>query len=220
MTMRKTISVLVVGVFLLTGCMPLAATTLNSANNGALQQDTQAAAAARSVDDTNTSARADIAAAMAAEAARRGLTLSTDDLIFASRGDVVAANVPLAGIEQLSEGALAAGADIGMAYLSLPAGSGIAKGFYTIRLTLAPGSSSGTAQLIDGAGKVAASVAVQNNVNEAPLIRLVFTLVIGPNFVCFDFHFRVGRFWIAGILCIFWAAAAPAPPVGTPVSTK
>jgi len=206
--MKRIVTLLVIGVFLGTSAMSAAGLETQTSK----QAQAAAAQSATPVDTVDTVKGADsqlrstIASEMTKEAARRGLSIQSDKIVYATRDDVIAANTGLQGIENITEDQLASGADVGFVYVSMPPGGGLATGYYTVRLFLAPGASKGTTQLIDGAGNVAAQVSLQNAVNAA-FIKIVFTIIIGRNFVCFDFHFRVGRFSISAILCIAWVVA-------------
>lgn len=204
--MKRIVSLSVIVVFLATSV--LSARGLERKGSGSMQATAaQAATPADAVKVADGHLRSAIASEMVKEASRRGLSIQSDKIVYATRDDAIAANTGLQGIENITEEQLASGADVGFVYVSLPAEAGIAKGYYTVRLILTPGASSGTAQLIDGDGNVAAQMAVQNDVNAA-FIKIVFTIIIGRNFICFDFHFKVGRFSISAILCIGWFVAA------------
>jgi hypothetical protein len=202
--MKRIVSLLVIGVFLATSA--LCARPDSKTSGLSKVAAAQSATTLDQVKDADSQLRGTIASEMTREAARRGLAIQSDKIVYATRDDVIAANTGLQGLENITEDQLAAGADVGFVYLSLPPGAGVAKGYYTVRLFLTPGADTGTAQLIDGAGKVAAQLSVQNDVHAA-FIKVVFTLIIGHNFVCVDFHFRVGHFSISAILCVGWAVA-------------
>jgi hypothetical protein len=203
--MKRIVTLLVTGVFLGTSVMSAAGLETKD-SKPAQPVAAQSATPVDAVKGADSQLRSSIASEMTKEAARRGLSIQSDKIVYATRDDVIAANTGLQGIENITEDQLASGADVGFVYVSMPPGGGLATGYYTVRLFLTPGASTGTAQFIDGSGNVAAQVALQNDVNAA-FIKIVFTIIIGRNFVCFDFHFRVGRFSISAILCVGWAVA-------------
>jgi hypothetical protein len=204
--MKRIVSLLVIGVFLATSTLS-ASGPETKRSSGAQATAAQASTPADVVKNADGQLRSTIASEMVKEATKRGLSIQADKIVYATRDDVIAANTGLQGIENITDEQLASGADVGFVYVSLPPEAGIATGYYTVRLFLTPGASSGTAQLIDGAGNVAAQMAVQNDA-AAAFIKIVFTIIIGRNFICFDFHFRVGRFSISAILCIGWFVVA------------
>src|SRR5262245_5690298 len=160
--MKRIVTLLVIGVFLATTSLSAAGVASDSKGTLTAQSPAQSAIAVDPVNAADSRLRSTIASEMVKEATKRGLAIQADKIVYATRDDVIAANTGLQGLENITEDQLANGADVGFVYLSLPAEAGIAKGYYTVRMFLTPGASSGTAQLVDGNGNVAAELAVQN----------------------------------------------------------
>lgn len=151
--------------------------------------------------------RSSIAAAMDAEAKKRGLAIDLDTIAQSSRDDVTVANASVKDIQELSEEDFEKGANVAFVYLSLPSASGVPVGFYTMKAYIPKGSETGEAQLVDAAGKVVAKIGFRIEIPLGGIIvKPVLTIEIGFFYVCVDLHFRL--FWIFRSpeikLCLVW----------------
>lgn len=140
-----------------------------------------------SLDDTNSDARSGVAQAVEDEAGKRGLVADSAGAVFATRDDVYVVNSILEDAKGLTRSDLARGADVGLVYLDLPAGSDVPSGWYTVRVTVDEDSSQGTAELIDANGAVAGTFAAEVG-SQTALLAGRPTLEVGWIYVCVDYH--------------------------------
>jgi hypothetical protein len=110
------------------------------------------------------SLRSRIAFDMASASRKAGVSVQTNNLVFASRDDLILASTAVADLESIDRGRLECGASVLFIYFSQESAT-IVPGFYTLRISgaqeEAPAASAWRGQLFDINGNFAAAVPVK-----------------------------------------------------------
>ena len=108
------------------------------------------------LEQANQTFRSEVAAALQEAARQAGVNVSTDTFVAIpfDDGSSVTANAGIAGVENLSLDQLAQGADVLFTFMSVPQGSALPSGFYTVRFVQMSGTMQWRAQFKNVEGRV------------------------------------------------------------------
>ena len=139
------------------------------------------------LEEANAKLRVEMTEAMREGAAKHGIEILSDGIVYASRDDGMVANTGVAEFENLTYDHLARGAVVGFTYYS---GFDIEPGFYRTYVVFPKGAKAGTAYLLDAEGRSVKTATVTPSTATPPasVERGKFTASIGWRHVTVDYH--------------------------------
>ncbi|OJT18741.1 hypothetical protein BO221_39080 [Archangium sp. Cb G35] len=135
------------------------------------------------LEEANAKLRYEMTEAMLEGAAKHGIQIFSDGIVFASRDDGMVANTGVAEFENITYDHLARGAVVGFTYYS---GFNIEPGFYRTYVVLPKGAKTGTAYLLNAEGKAVQTATVTPTAELSAARK--FTGSIGWRHVTVDYH--------------------------------